>query len=57
MTFEFTIFDIISTIGIVALAGMLVYIGRKLQILDDLQETFKEMEGNIKLIADRLIKE
>jgi hypothetical protein len=46
--------DVILTIGIVSIIGAFIYIGRKLQILDDLKETMDKAKHNIKFICDSL---
>ena len=51
-----TIQDIITLIGIPSIVIALVYIGKKLQILDTLQETTDKVKHNIKVIADCLVK-
>lgn len=49
------VWNIIQGIGIVTIAGMLIYIGRKLQILDSLQETLGKVKVNLKVVTDFLI--
>lgn len=50
-----TLLDIIQTVGIVAVLGAFLYIGRKLQILDDLKTTTEKIKVNIKVVCDHLI--
>lgn len=47
--------DVIVIIGVPAIVGSLIYIGRKLQILDDLKTTTHKMKWNLKVISDFLI--
>ena len=49
-----TFLDIITTIGVAAIIGGLIYIGRKLQVLDDLQTTIEKVKVNVKVISDYL---
>ncbi|HJP81089.1 MAG TPA: hypothetical protein VJ841_01675 [Candidatus Saccharimonadales bacterium] len=51
-----SIFEIISTIGIATILAAFIYIGRKLQILDDLQKTSHKIKLNVKVIGDHLTK-
>ena len=44
-------------IGIASIFSCLIYIGRKLQILDDLKATLKKVKYNLKIVADYLIQE
>lgn len=46
---------IIMAIGIPSIVCACIYIGKKLQILTDLQSTMKKIKGNIKIISDCLI--
>lgn len=48
--------DIIITIGVASVVGGLIYIGRKLQILDDLNATTKKIKVNVKVISDFLTR-
>lgn len=48
--------DIISTIGIVSMIGGLIYIGRKLQVLDDLKITVDKIKINLKVMGDYMIR-
>ena len=50
------IFDIISTIGIVAIFGAFIYIGKKLQILDNLNTCIEKVKNNLFVISNYLIK-
>lgn len=51
-----TIFDIISTVGIVAIIGAFIYIGKKLQILDNLNTCIEKVKNNLFVISNYLIK-
>lgn len=51
-----TTFEIISGIGIASVLGAFLYIGRKLQILEDLNNTSKKIKMNVKVIGDHLTK-
>ncbi|MBU4285169.1 hypothetical protein KKF60_02320 [Patescibacteria group bacterium] len=51
-----TIQQIISYIGIPVMVGALIYIGRKLQILDKLEITSETIKHNIKVVCDFLTK-
>ncbi|MFA6533578.1 MAG: hypothetical protein WCT37_00220 [Patescibacteria group bacterium] len=51
-----TIMQAALAIGIATIIGGLVYIGRKLQILDDLKETMEKVKHNVKVICDTLSK-
>lgn len=55
MSSAWTLKDIISGIGITVIAGALLYIGRKLQILDDLKKTVDKIKTNVKVVSDFLI--
>jgi len=48
--------NIISTIGFTAMFGGFIYIGRKLQILDDLKITVDKIKANLKIVADFLTR-
>jgi hypothetical protein len=50
------ILQTLSFIGIAVIVGWLVSIGRKLQVLDDLQETTNKIKHNVKVMSDFLIK-
>ncbi len=50
------LYEIGMAIGIVSIIGGLIYIGRKLQILDDLQELSKNMKHNIQVISNFLTR-
>lgn len=52
----FSLFQVISTMGTVAVFGGFIYVGRKLQILDNLQVTMEKMKNNVKVIGDSLIQ-
>lgn len=49
--------DVIIAIGIPATIGGLIYIGRKLQILDDLKIVTDKVKGNLKVVSDFLIRD
>lgn len=49
--------DIFTIVGIPSIVLGLIYVGAKLQILNDLKTTVEKIKGNIKLIADTLIKD
>lgn len=51
-----TILNLIIAIGIPAIVGSLIYIGRKLQVLDDLKQTMEKMKINLKVACDSLIQ-
>src|SRR5260221_7527984 len=51
-----TFINIIITIGFPSIVVSLIYIGRKLQILDDLQHTIGRMKLNLKIIGDFLTR-
>ena len=51
-----TFINIVIAIGIPAIVAALIYIGRKLQILDDLQKTIDRMKLNLKVIGDFLTR-
>ena len=51
-----TFINIIVAIGVPAIVVALIYIGRKLQILDDLQKTINKMKLNLKVIGDFLTR-
>lgn len=57
------VISIFSALGIGSLIGGFVYIGRKLQVLDDLKEAFDELKvttgtikDNLKVVTDHLIR-
>jgi hypothetical protein len=50
------ILQALSLLGIAVVCGWLVVIGRKLQILDNLQETTQKIKHNVKVVSDFLIK-
>ncbi len=51
------IVKIILIVGIPTMVAACIYIGRKLQILDDLKGTLKTVKYNLKVVADYLIQE
>ncbi|HVO28586.1 MAG TPA: hypothetical protein VMT81_01220 [Candidatus Paceibacterota bacterium] len=50
------ILQALSFVGIAVTVGWLVSIGRKLEILDNLQETTAKIKHNVKVVSDFLIK-
>jgi hypothetical protein len=48
--------NIFIYVGIPTIIGALIYIGRKLQILDDLKDSSLKIKHNVKVICDALIK-
>ncbi len=50
------IYNILSTIGIATILGAVLYIGRKLQILDDLKITTHKIKSNVKVVSDFLTR-
>ena len=55
-TFLNTIDGAISIIGFTSMILGFIYIGKKLQVLDDLKETVGKIKYNVKVIADFLTK-
>lgn len=53
----FSLFEVLLMVGVLGILGAFVYIGRKLQTLDDLKETMKKVKYNLKVIADFLISD
>lgn len=49
-----TLLDIFSAVGITVILGAFLYIGRKLQTLDNLQTTSEKIKVNVKVISDYL---
>ena len=49
--------NVIIAIGVATTVGGLIYIGRKLQILDDLKIVTDKVKGNLKVISDFLIRD
>lgn len=47
-------FQILSGIGILGILGAFIYIGKKLQLLDDLNTTTGKIKLNVKVIGDYL---
>ena len=47
---------IITALGVPTIGAALVFIGKKLQVLSDVQKTMDKMKSNIKVIGDHLIK-
>ena len=52
-----TLINIIMTIGVGAVVAGLIYIGRKLQILDDLKVTTDKIKANVKVVGDFLTRD
>lgn len=44
------------TIGLATILGAFIYIGRKLQILDDLKKSNEKIKQNLKVVGDHLTK-
>jgi len=55
-TNTFPLYNIISTIGIVAVLGAFIYIGKKLQILDNLKDTSDKTKSNLDVVCRYLMK-
>ncbi|MFA5880380.1 MAG: hypothetical protein WC860_09490, partial [Candidatus Margulisiibacteriota bacterium] len=53
---SFSLLDIISTVGIFSVLGMFVYIGRKLQTLDNLDNSVKKIKTNLSIVSTYLTK-
>ncbi|MFH1089772.1 MAG: hypothetical protein V1716_05115 [Candidatus Uhrbacteria bacterium] len=51
-----TIFDIITAVGIPSIIVGLIFIGKKLQILDDLNLTVEKIKNNVKVVGDFLTR-
>jgi hypothetical protein len=51
-----TINGFVLIIGIPTIVGLFIYIGRKLQILDNLEITVNKIKGNVKVVSDYLAK-
>lgn len=47
---------IISTVGFTSMVGGFIYLGRRLQILDDLKAAVDVIKHNLKVVTDHLIK-
>jgi len=52
-----TLINIIITIGVAAVVAGLIYIGRKLQILDDLKIMTDKIKANVKVVSDFLTRD
>ena len=48
--------SIVTLIGIPAVVVSLIYIGRKIQVLDDMQKTIEKIKNNVKVMSDSLIQ-
>ncbi len=51
-----TIINLLIAIGIPSIIAGLIYIGRKLQILDDMRDTMDKMKVNLKVVCNALIQ-
>ena len=51
-----TLFNILLSAGMLGILGAFLYIGRKLQLLDDLTNTTEKIKANVKVIGDHLTK-
>jgi len=49
-----SLYNFIVGIGVASIVICLVYIGRKLQILDDLKATSEKIKNNLKVVCDHL---
>jgi hypothetical protein len=49
-----TLWNVVITVGVATIAGALIYIGRKLQVLDDLVTTTNKLKNNVKVVCDFL---
>ena len=47
---------VIVIIGIPTIIGACIYVGRKLQVLDDLNDTISKVKHNIKVVCDTLVQ-
>ncbi len=54
--FAFSLYDVLVLVGVSSIIAALVYIGRKLQILDDLRATVHKIKVNVKVVSDYLVK-
>ncbi len=50
-----TPWDVVNTVGISVGAGAFLFVGRKLQVLDQITKTMEKVKGNLKLVTDHLI--
>jgi hypothetical protein len=50
------ILNILVTVGVAAVLAAFIYIGRKLQILDDLKASNEKIKQNLKVVGDHLTK-
>jgi hypothetical protein len=48
--------NIINTLGFATTLGGFFYVGRKLQILDDLKKTTDNIQHNLKVVTNHLIR-
>jgi hypothetical protein len=48
---------IITLVGIPTIVGVLIYVGRKLQMLDDLKATSDKIKWNVKVVSDFLSRD
>lgn len=51
-----TFVSIITTVGVASTIGGFIYVGRKLQILDDLKVTVDTIKWNLKVVTDFLTR-
>ncbi len=56
MNASFSLYQIISTIGIGAVLAAFIYIGKKLQVLDDLTKATHKIKLNVKVVSDFLTR-
>ena len=49
--------SIVTLLGVASTVGGLIYVGRKLQVLDDLKETVDKIKLNLKVVSDFLTKD
>lgn len=51
-----TLINIITIVGVPTIIAGLIYIGRKLQVLDTLSTTIEKMKGNLNVACNHMIK-
>ncbi|TSC78864.1 MAG: hypothetical protein G01um101433_54 [Parcubacteria group bacterium Gr01-1014_33] len=54
--FSISLLDVIVAIGVASMIGGLIYIGKKLQILDTLTITTEKIKTNLSAVANHMIK-